>query len=140
VFGTHEEAIDEVTNLADTATRLGRRPANHSGMMMAQFLRNTDAFVWSIESDPGLRSTIVTLILLDRSPDWSEVFNRFELLSRGVPTFRQRVVPSMPPAPPRWEADPDFDLAFHVRRVDAPAPRDHRHAYRDGPDRLDGGL
>jgi diacylglycerol O-acyltransferase / wax synthase len=91
-------------------------------LMMAQFLRNTDAFVWSIEKDPGLRSTIVTLVLLDRSPDWSEVFNRFELLSRRVPTFRQRVMSSMPPAPPRWEADPDFDLAFHVRRVDAPGP------------------
>lgn len=64
----------------------------------------------------------MTLVLLDRSPDWSEVFNRFDLLSRSVPTFRQRVVSSLPPAPPRWEAYPDFDLAFHVRRVDAPGP------------------
>jgi diacylglycerol O-acyltransferase len=91
-------------------------------MMVGQFLSNTDAFVWSIEKDPGLRSTIVTLVLLDRSPDWSEVFNRFNLLSRSVPTFRKRVVSSIPPAPPRWESDPDFDLAFHVRRVDAPGP------------------
>ena len=89
---------------------------------MAEFLRNSDAFIWSIETDPRLRSTIVTLVLLDRSPDWDELVDRFELLSRTVPMFRQRVVPSPPPAPPRWEVDPDFDLAFHLRRVTAPAP------------------
>ena len=36
--------------------------------------------------------------------------------------FRQRVVPSPRLAPPRWELDPDFDLAFHLRKVTAPAP------------------
>jgi diacylglycerol O-acyltransferase len=91
---------------------------------VAEFLRNSDAFVWSIENDPRLRSTIVTLVLLDRSPDWSALVNRFELLSRTVPMFRQRVVPSPRPAPPRWELDPDFDLAFRVRKVIAPAPAD----------------
>src|SRR3954470_4972810 len=89
---------------------------------MAEFLRNSDAFIWSIESDPRLRSTIVSLILLDRSPNWSEVTNRFELLSRTVPMFRQRVVPSPAPAPPRWEFDPDFELSLHPRRVRAPDP------------------
>jgi diacylglycerol O-acyltransferase len=89
---------------------------------MAEFLRNSDAFIWSIEADPRLRSTIVSLILLDRSPAWDEVINRFELLSRTVPMFRQRVVPSPPPVPPRWEFDPDFELAFHLRRVTAPEP------------------
>jgi diacylglycerol O-acyltransferase / wax synthase len=91
---------------------------------MADFLRNSDAFIWSIENDPRLRSTIVTLVLLDRSPDWNALVSRFELLSRTVPMFRQRVVPSPRPAPPRWELDPDFDLAFHLRRVTAPAPAD----------------
>lgn len=87
---------------------------------MAEFLRSSDAFIWSIEADPRLRSTIVTLVLLDRSPDWNELVSRFELLSRTVPMFRQRVIPSPPPAPPRWEFDPDFDLAFHLRRVTTP--------------------
>jgi diacylglycerol O-acyltransferase len=31
-------------------------------------------------------------------------------------------VPLSPPAPPRWELAPDFDLDFHLRRVTAPAP------------------
>ena len=36
--------------------------------------------------------------------------------------LRQRVVPSPPPAPPRWEYAPDFDVDFHMRRVTATAP------------------
>jgi diacylglycerol O-acyltransferase / wax synthase len=91
---------------------------------MAEFLRSSDAFIWSIEGDARLRSTIVVLIVLDRPPDRQELTNRFELLSRTVPMFRQRVVPSPGLAPPRWELDREFDLAFHVRRVAAPAPGD----------------
>lgn len=89
---------------------------------MTEFMRNTDAFTWAMESDPRLRSTVVTVIMLDRSPDWEEVRNRFGLISRKVPMMRQRVVQSLPPAPPRWEYAPDFDLDFHMRRVTATAP------------------
>ncbi len=89
---------------------------------MTEFMRNSDAFTWAMESDPRLRSTVVTVIMLDRSPDWNEVRNRFDVISRMVPMVRQRVVPSPPPAPPRWEHAPDFDLDFHMRRVTAPAP------------------
>jgi diacylglycerol O-acyltransferase / wax synthase len=89
---------------------------------MAEFMRNSDAFTWSMESDPRLRSTVVTVLLLDRSPDWDEVRRRFDLVSRKLPMFRQRVVQSPPPAPPRWEDYPDFELDFHMRRVTAPKP------------------
>jgi diacylglycerol O-acyltransferase len=75
-----------------------------------------------MESDPRLRSTVVTVIVLDQSPDWDEVRNRFELISRTLPMFRQRVVHSPPPTPPRWEHCADFDLDFHMRRVTAPKP------------------
>ncbi len=85
-------------------------------------MSNTDAFTWAMESDPRLRSTVVTVIVLDRSPDWDEVRRRFDLVSRKVPMLRQRVVPSPPPTPPRWEDAPDFDLDFHARRVTAAAP------------------
>ena len=89
---------------------------------MADFLRNTDAFMWSMESDPRLRSTIVSLVLLDRTPNWERLVERFDLLSRTMPIFRKRVTPSPVPAPPRWQLDTDFDLAFHLRRVIAPRP------------------
>lgn len=90
---------------------------------MAEFMRNTDAFTWAMESDPRLRSTVVTVAVLDRPPDWDEVRRRFDLVSRKVPTFRQRVIASPPPAPPRWEYDPHFDLDYHIRRVGAAEPR-----------------
>jgi WS/DGAT/MGAT family acyltransferase len=89
---------------------------------MTEFMRSTDAFTWSMEADPRLRSTVVTMILLDRSPDWNAVRERFDLVSRDLPMFRQRVVNSPPPAPPRWEYAPDFDLDYHMRRVSAPEP------------------
>jgi len=87
---------------------------------VTEFMRNSDAFTWAMESDPRLRSTVVTVVLLDRPPDWDEVRERFDLLSRKLPMFRQRVVASPPPAPPRWEYDPDFDLDYHMRRTATP--------------------
>ena len=59
---------------------------------MSDFISQTDAFTWAMESDARLRSTIVTVILLDRSPDWDVVRERFEALSRTLPMWRQRVV------------------------------------------------
>jgi diacylglycerol O-acyltransferase / wax synthase len=86
------------------------------------FMRHSDAFTWEMEHDPGLRSTIVTFMLLDKNPDWDVLVSRLERIAQELPMFRQRVVESAPPAPPRWELDPDFDLDWHVRRVTAPAP------------------
>ena len=85
-------------------------------------MSQTDAFTWAMESDPRLRSTVVTVIMLDRSPDWDVVRQRFEVLSAGLPIWRQRVVESPAPTPPRWEDAPDFDFTFHMRRVSAPEP------------------
>ncbi len=85
-------------------------------------MSQTDAFTWAMEADPRLRSTVVTVIMLDRSPDWDVVRARFEALSRNLPIWRQIVVESPPPTPPRWEDAPDFDVDFHLRRVSAPVP------------------
>lgn len=89
---------------------------------MTEFMSQSDAFTWAMESDPRLRSTVVTVILLEKSPDWGVVRERFELLARSLPIWRQRVVESPPPAPPRWELAPDFDIDFHLRKVSAPEP------------------
>lgn len=89
---------------------------------MTEFMRSSDAFTWSMESDPRLRSTVVSVILLEHSPDWDAVRSRLEMISRKLPMFRERVVVSAKPAPPRWELDPDFDLDFHVRRFAVSEP------------------
>src|SRR5690349_7730434 len=88
---------------------------------MTEFMRNSDAFTWSMESDPRLRSTVVTVLLLDHSPDWDDVRRRFELISSRLAMLRQCVVDS-PASPLRWRDAPDFDLDFHMRRVIAPKP------------------
>lgn len=88
---------------------------------MSEFMRSSDAFTWSMESDPRLRSTIVTVLVLDRSPAWAEVRGRIEQLSHELPMLRQRVVESPLSAPPRWVYCDDFDLDFHMRRIAAPA-------------------
>src|SRR6476646_4912223 len=87
---------------------------------MTEFMRSTDAFTWAMESDPRLRSTVVTVVVLETSPDWDDVRDRIDLITRKMPMFRQCVVESPPLAPPRWESDPDFDLDFHIRRTAAP--------------------
>ena len=89
---------------------------------MSDFMSQTDAFTWAMESDPRLRSTVVTVIMLDRSPDWDVVRERFAVVARTLPMFRQVVVESPPPTPPRWEFAADFDPDFHLRRVSAPEP------------------
>ena len=89
---------------------------------MSEFMSQTDAFTWAMESDPRLRSTVVTVILLDRSPDWDVVRERFRVVSRNLPMFRQIVVETPGPTPPRWEFAPDFDPDFHLRKVSAPEP------------------
>ena len=89
---------------------------------MTEFMRSSDAFTWAMESDPRLRSTVVTVLLLEKSPDWDDVRERIDLMTRKLPMFRQRVVESPVPTPPRWKNDPDFDLDFHIRGIAAPEP------------------
>jgi WS/DGAT/MGAT family acyltransferase len=44
----------------------------------------------------------------------------------AVPRLRQRVTPAGLLGVPGWETDPDFDIDFHVRRIDAPPPGSDR--------------
>ena len=85
---------------------------------------DSDALMWNVERDPHLRSTIVTVLMLDRAPEWTQLLARIERGSRLIPRMRQRVVePALRIGPPHWSADPDFDLAYHVRRMRVPKPR-----------------
>ncbi len=88
-----------------------------------------DAVMWDIERDPVLRSTITAVAVLDRVPDWERLARRIEYASRVIPRFRERVDQGLPRlGGPRWVADRDFDLAYHLRRVRVPAPGTFRDA------------
>jgi diacylglycerol O-acyltransferase len=86
-------------------------------------MSDADALMWTIEKDPTLRSTVVTVLKLDRSPDWDALVERVERGSHLIPRLRQRVVtPMLRVGPPCWSADTQFDLSYHLRRVRAPEP------------------
>src|SRR5437763_15601728 len=84
----------------------------------AHHMSDEDALMWNIEKDPVLRSTILAVALLDSVPDWDRLRHRIERTTHFIPRLRQRVVsPPFRIAPPRWMAEPAFDLDFHLRRV-----------------------
>jgi WS/DGAT/MGAT family acyltransferase len=81
-------------------------------------MSDSDALMWNIEKDPLLRSTIVTVLLLDRAPDWDRLVEKIERGTWMIPRLRQRIAtPLLRMGPPQWSGDPHFDLRYHLRRV-----------------------
>ena len=79
-------------------------------------MSDADALMWTIEKDPLLRSTITMIAVFDTLPDRKRLAEAVDRATRVVPRLRQRVVSAtLSVAPPRWEFDPNFDLAFHLR-------------------------
>jgi diacylglycerol O-acyltransferase / wax synthase len=89
----------------------------------AHHMSDEDALMWNIEKDPVLRSTILAVAILDSVPDWERLRRRIDRTTCFIPRLRQRVV-SAPfrIAPPRWMAEPEFDLDFHLRRTRLSGP------------------
>ncbi|MBL0086609.1 MAG: wax ester/triacylglycerol synthase family O-acyltransferase [Ideonella sp.] len=82
-----------------------------------------ETLLWRIEADPRFRSTLMTVEILDCVPQWDRMHAAHEWGSRMVPRFRQRVIePAMGLGSPVWATDPNFDLAYHLRRVCLPPP------------------
>lgn len=83
-------------------------------------MSDADKLMWTVEADPMLRSTIVSVAFFDRAPDRDRLRQRMDRASRIVPRLRQRVVGNpLSLAPPRWEVDPNFNLDYHLRWVGA---------------------
>jgi len=86
-----------------------------------------DTLMYRGESDPRARSTLIGLFILDRAPDWDRLVRAWERITRLILPLRQKVVePAIPVTAPMWVVDPDFDLAYHLRRVRLPAPGTQR--------------
>ncbi|MFI1461893.1 wax ester/triacylglycerol synthase domain-containing protein [Nocardia carnea] len=88
-------------------------------------MTQSDLFTWSMEQDPMLRSTIVTILLLDAEPDWAKLVRMIDRGTRVVPRFRHTLSPvPLSLAPPRWKPDQEFDLFWHIRRATLARPAD----------------
>lgn len=89
-------------------------------------LAATDVLLWRTEVDPRLRSTMVTVLVFDRAPDWSRFRRDHQWLVQAVPRFAQRVEQARLGTGLRWVQDEGFDLGCHLRRVSLPAPGSER--------------
>jgi diacylglycerol O-acyltransferase len=95
-----------------TANNLWPRRMNH-----------TDALFWYMDKIPDLRSTIGSLLILQRAPTRAAMHAEIDRMGHLLPRMRQRVV-EVPfgLAPPEWVEDPLFDLDYHLRFVAVPEP------------------
>jgi WS/DGAT/MGAT family acyltransferase len=85
-------------------------------------MSDSDALMWGIEKDPLLRSTIVAVAILDQAPDHARLMERIRRSTLLIPRLRQHAVQSsLSAAPPKWVFDPNFDLNYHLRFLNAPA-------------------
>lgn len=81
------------------------------------YMSEADTALWVGERDPRLRSTIVSVWVLDRMPAVEDFEAMLADAVEAIPRLRQRVVRDRYGiAPPRWEIDPHFDPRFHLRR------------------------
>jgi WS/DGAT/MGAT family acyltransferase len=93
------------------ASQWGRSPR------MTEF----EALMWRSERHPQQSSTILSVMLLDTTPDWDRLVAAHEWGTQLIPRTRQRVVePALPVGPPAWVLDEHFRLDYHLRRVRLP--------------------
>lgn len=86
-------------------------------------MSDTEALMWRLEKDPFLASSFANISILDSPPDLDLLRARMERASLLMPRLRRRVQPAPGNfGPPTWVDDPDFDIAYHVRRVALPTP------------------
>ncbi len=81
-------------------------------------LSGWDYATWlSASEDPAMRSTMVGLLVMEKSPNWATLVDHYERASRTVTILRKRIVEGpVGIANPRLVVDPSFDLTFHLRR------------------------
>jgi diacylglycerol O-acyltransferase len=109
------ESVPNPNPTAERTIRSGRR------------LSDAEALMWMVERDPVLRSSFVSITLLDRPPDMDRFRRRMAAAAHRIRRLRQRVV--NPPGmigTPQWADDPSFDIDYHVRHLALPEPGTQR--------------
>ncbi len=88
----------------------------------ARRLGGWDFATWRMATDdPVMRSTIIGLLVLEKSPDWDVLSERFERATRLAPVLRSVVVEGpLDLQTPRVVVDPNFDMSYHMRRFSMP--------------------
>jgi WS/DGAT/MGAT family acyltransferase len=77
-----------------------------------------ETLMWKISNDPLLRPVAGTLAVVDRPIDTERFRRRVRNAVAAIARLRERVASGPAPwDPPRWVADADFDLDYHLRHV-----------------------
>ena len=83
-----------------------------------EMMRGVDQLFFQCERYSDKRVGGIGVYVLDRMPAWDKVEYTFERLSREFLRLRQRVVePIGGIGPAYWAVDPDFDIKYHLRRI-----------------------
>ena len=120
-------AAKAATKAAAKASPAKRVPAKtlrgEQTITEARRLGGWDFATWRMATDdPVMRSTILGVLVLDKSPDWDQLRDRYERATRLAPVLRSRVVEGpLDLQTPRVVVDPNFDLSFHMHRFSMPS-------------------
>ncbi|NNE75090.1 MAG: DUF1298 domain-containing protein [Acidimicrobiales bacterium] len=89
----------------------------------ADRMSDHEALMWNVEKDPWLNPSGGALALLDRPIDMDILRRQIRHGVAHLPRLYQRVVPGLGRlATPVWVPDAEFDLDYHVREIQLPAP------------------
>ena len=92
-------------------------------MIAAEPMNGTDATLWDIERDPALRTTVVSILQLDRKLTPDRLLRSIDESSRLMPRMRQRVVEApMGMGAPHWVVAEQVDVRDHVRFAELEPP------------------
>ncbi len=86
--------------------------------------------MWNIEKDPWLNPSGAALTLLDVPVDPQRFRRQVRYGITKIPRLYQRVVPGLGRiSTPAWAPDAEFDLDFHIREMELPAPGTERELF-----------
>ena len=98
-------------------------PGELPALKFPRQLEPLDYLMFRAEADPRTRTSIVMIGMLDVAPDFAKLRTAFDRASRVVLRLRQHVVvPALPLGSAQWITDPDFELDFHLRRMNLSGP------------------
>ena len=93
-------------------------------------MSDAEALMWNVEKDPWLNPSGAMITILDQPIDVEQLRHRLRFAVAKIPRLRERVVAGFGRlSPPRWSTDPEFDLDYHLRHIQLPAPGTTRQLY-----------
>ena len=93
-------------------------------------MSDEESLMWNIEKDPWLNPSGAALAILEGSMDEDHFRRTMRSAVSRIPRLYERVVPGLGRvAPPAWVPDPEFDIAFHTRRLSLPKPGSERQLF-----------